>query len=316
MIVIAHRGACGYLPEHTLAAKALAYGMGADYLEQDVVLTRDDHPIVLHDVHLDGVTNVCHEFPGRQRDDGRYYAIDFTLDEIKRLCVHERVHHETNQPIFSGRFPVGKSCFAIPTLREELEFIQGLNQGTGKNIGIYPEIKKPAWHRQQGKDISALVLKVLGEFGYNSRGDPIYLQCFDPQEMRRLREEFNTDVKLVQLIGDNKWNEAKVDFDALRTDQGIQNIAKYADGVGVWISHLLKPTNDIQRSDRLPLVEWAHAQRLEVHPFTLRTDDLPEHAESFESLFKVLVEDARVDGIFTDFPDKTIELLSSRQHTQ
>src|SRR5688572_14236575 len=85
MIVIAHRGASGYLPEHTREAKTLAYGMGADFLEQDVVLTRDDVPIVLHDVHLDTVTNVAAQFPGRARDDERFYAIDFTLAEIRSL---------------------------------------------------------------------------------------------------------------------------------------------------------------------------------------------------------------------------------------
>ena len=87
MIVIAHRGASGYLPEHTLAAKALAHGMGADYIEQDVVLTADDHPIVLHDIHLDLVTDVAERFPRRARADGRFHAIDFTLAEIQQLRV-------------------------------------------------------------------------------------------------------------------------------------------------------------------------------------------------------------------------------------
>ena len=96
-IVIAHRGASGYLPEHTLAAKAVAHAQGADFIEQDVVLTRDDQPIVLHDVHLDTVTDVAQVFPGRKRGDGRYYAIDFTLEEIQRLRVTERVDHQTQR---------------------------------------------------------------------------------------------------------------------------------------------------------------------------------------------------------------------------
>ena len=89
-LIIAHRGACGYLPEHTLEAKALAYGMGADYLEQDVVATRDDRLLVSHDVHLDTVTDVAERFPTRAREDGRFYARDFDLAEIKTLNVHER----------------------------------------------------------------------------------------------------------------------------------------------------------------------------------------------------------------------------------
>jgi len=153
-IVIAHRGACGYLPEHTLEAKAMAYGMGADYIEQDVVLTRDDRAVVLHDIHMDTVTDVAKAFPDRKREDGRYYAIDFTLDEIKKLHVTERMDLETGKPVFPGRFPAGKSGFRVPTLEEEIELIQGLNKSTGKDVGIYPEIKSPAWHRSEGKDIS------------------------------------------------------------------------------------------------------------------------------------------------------------------
>ena len=91
-IVIAHRGASGYLPEHTLAAKALAHGMGANFIEQDVVLSKDGTAIVLHDIHLDSTTDVAQRFPGRARADGRFYAIDFDIQEIRQLRVHERTH--------------------------------------------------------------------------------------------------------------------------------------------------------------------------------------------------------------------------------
>ena len=94
-IVIAHRGASGYLPEHTLPAKAMAYAMHPDYLEQDVVLSKDDVPIVIHDIHLDAVTNVAELFPDRKRKDGRYYVIDYTFDELKTLRVVERFNLET-----------------------------------------------------------------------------------------------------------------------------------------------------------------------------------------------------------------------------
>ncbi|MEZ6118468.1 MAG: glycerophosphodiester phosphodiesterase family protein [Pirellulaceae bacterium] len=104
-IVIAHRGASGYLPEHTLPAKALAFGQHADFLEQDVVITKDDRPIVLHDIHLDTVTDVATRFPDRKRSDGRFYAIDFTLAEIQSLSVHERIDLKTEMRSFRASIP-------------------------------------------------------------------------------------------------------------------------------------------------------------------------------------------------------------------
>ena len=107
-IVIAHRGASGYLPEHTLAAKAMAHAMGAGFIEQDVVLSRDGAAIVLHDIHLDSTTNVAQCFPDRARTDGRFYAIDFDLQEIRQLRVHERTHLDVKRnglAVFTERFP-------------------------------------------------------------------------------------------------------------------------------------------------------------------------------------------------------------------
>ena len=104
-IVIAHRGACAYLPEHTLAAKAMAHAMGADYIEQDVVLSRDGVPLVLHDIQLDCTTDVAARFPERARENGRYYAADFSLEEIRRLQLHERTPTGSNRQIYPGRFP-------------------------------------------------------------------------------------------------------------------------------------------------------------------------------------------------------------------
>jgi len=106
-LVIAHRGASGYLPEHTLAAKALAHGQGADYLEQDVVLTADDVPIVLHDIHLDSTTDVADRFPDRARPDGRWYAVDFSLAEVRQLAVGERLGRD-GTAAFPGRFPADR----------------------------------------------------------------------------------------------------------------------------------------------------------------------------------------------------------------
>jgi len=150
-LVIAHRGASGYLPEHTLEAKAMAHAMGADYIEQDVVLTKDDQAVVLHDIYLDEVTDVARVFPGRNQTDGRFYAIDFTLAEIKTLNVTERFDRNTGEACYPNRFPdCTRIDFKIPTLAEEIKLIQGLNKSTGKNVGIYVELKKPGFHKKKG----------------------------------------------------------------------------------------------------------------------------------------------------------------------
>jgi len=303
-LVIAHRGASGYLPEHTLQAKALAYGMGADYIEQDVVVTKDDQPVVLHDIHLDTVTDVATVFPKRNRSDGRYYAMDFTLAEIKTLRVHERIDLKTGKPVYPGRFPLGEGEFRVPTLAEEIEMIQGLNESSGRNVGIYPEIKKPAWHRQQGKDISRIVLATLQRYGYRGKEDLCYLQCFDPKETRRIREQLDCGLRLVQLIADNDWKEADANFDQLRTPAGIEQIAEYADGIGPWMPHIVTGLDSSGKPILTDLVKNAHARGLQVHPFTFRADSLPDYAESFEQVLRLFVEQAQVDGVFTDFPDR------------
>ena len=184
-IVIAHRGASGYLPEHTLEAKAMAYAQGAHYIEQDLVMTRDDNLIVLHDITLDRTTDVDEKFPGRARSDGRYYAIDFTLEEIRTLKATEAYRTENGEKVqaLSQRFPLGKSRFRVSTFQEEIEMIQGLNLSTDRDIGIYPEIKQPAFHRQEGKDISTRVVEVLKEYGYTSKGSKVFLQTFDYEEL-------------------------------------------------------------------------------------------------------------------------------------
>ena len=117
VVVIAHRGACGYLPEHTLEAKAYAHALGAHFIEQDVVATRDNELVVLHDIHLDRVTDVSDKFPDRKRSDGRYYARDFDLAEIKTLTATERRGDDDTTAVFPSRFPTGVGNFRVPTLR-------------------------------------------------------------------------------------------------------------------------------------------------------------------------------------------------------
>ena len=117
----------------------MAYGMGADYLEQDLVMTKDDQLVVMHDHFLDGITDVAERFPGRARPDGRYYVVDFTLDEVRSLRMTEpfQLVDGKQVPVYPARFPLWKSSFKIHTFQEEIEMIQGLNKSTGKNIGIY-----------------------------------------------------------------------------------------------------------------------------------------------------------------------------------
>ena len=301
MKVIAHRGASGYLPEHTLAAKALAHGMGADYLEQDVVASKDGELLVLHDIHLDRVTDVAKRFPGRERSDGRFYAIDFVLDELRELRVHERVD-ANGDAVYPGRFPVSAGRFSLHTFDEELSFVRGLNKATGRNAGVYPEIKRPAFHHAAGIDITKRFLETLDRHGYRLKSDPVYVQCFDAMETRRIRNELGCELKLVQLIGENSWAESETDYDALRTSEGIAEMAKVVDGFGPWINHVVRKGAGGEAVST-GLAERMHDAGCEVHPYTLRLDDLPEAFSSFDAAVTFLREKLWIDGVFTDFPD-------------
>lgn len=331
-VVIAHRGASGYLPEHTLPAKAMAYAQGADYLEQDLVMTKDNELVVLHNHYLDRVTDVAERFPDRARKDGRYYAIDFTLAEIKSLKFTEGFEIENGKKVqgYPGRFPMGKSDFRVHTFQEEIEFVQGLNHSTGKNIGIYPEIKAPWFHKQEGKDISSKVLAVLKQYGYTGKNDNVYLQCFDANELKRIKNELEPklgmDLKLVQLIAYNDWQETyeqkadgkwvEYDYDWMFKPGAMKKIAQYADGIGpdyhmLVVADKSKPGHIVLTD----MVKEAHASKLAVHPFTIRADALPKYVTDVNQLYDVIYNQAGVDGVFTDFPDKGVQFLQKQgQH--
>ncbi len=314
-IVIAHRGASGYLPEHTLEAKAMAYAMGAHYIEQDLVMTRDDRLIVLHDITLDRTTDVAARFPGRAREDGRHYAIDFSLDEIRQLRAGEgrRLVDGERQPEYASRFPPGRSRFRVPTFEEEIELIQGLNQSTGRDVGIYPEIKRPEFHRSEGKDISTAVVDMLKRYGYTAKSDKVFLQTFSYQELEIINSEImpaaGIDVRLIQLLRDSDaypWM-----FDA----EGLKVLAENADGIGPAHSLIIDPQStpgDLRISD---LVQRAHEAGLEVHPYSFRADPghVPAYAENFAHLLEQHYFSAGVDGLFTDFPDLAAQFLRGRR---
>jgi len=310
-IVIAHRGASGYLPEHTIPAKVLAHAQGADYLEQDVVLSRDNVPIVFHDLTLEEITDVGARFPGRQRGDGHWYALDFTVAELKSLTVRERVT-ASGQPTYPGRFQERAVPFSIVTLEEELALIRGLNAVTGRTAGIYTEIKSPAWHRAQQRDLTPIVLEILSRFGYSKRQHPAYLQCFDAEELKRIRGQLGCELKLIQLVGENAWAESDTDYDQLRSARGLDAVARYADGIGPWIPHIASWPAGGGAAQVTPLTAAAHAHGLAVHPYTFRSDDLPAGAPDAEAVHRTLFEVAGVDGLFSDFPDRTLAYIRSR----
>ncbi|CAM1334262.1 glycerophosphodiester phosphodiesterase [Tenacibaculum aestuariivivum] len=295
-IVIAHRGASGYLPEHTMESKAMAYAMNPDYIEQDLVLSKDNVPIVIHDIYLDDVTNVATIFSDKKRADNRYYVIDFTFDELQQLQVTERFDTKTGNQFYPKRFPKGKGNFKLHSLQQEIELIQGLNYSTNKNIGIYPEIKNPDFHHKNGKDIAKITLDILSDYGYKTKKDACIFQCFDAKELERIRKELKSDLFLVQLI----------EFEE-ETKQ-LKHFATYADGIGPWYKQIVNK----KKADKFTftsLVSEAHQLGLKVHPYTFRADSLDEFS-SFEEMMQVLFFEANIDGGFTDFPDKMVAFLN------
>ncbi len=311
-IVIAHRGASGYLPEHTIAAKAMAYAMGVDYIEQDVVMTRDGQLVVLHDHFLDRVTDVQEKFPDRKRKDGRYYVIDFTLDEVRTLDVSERYRIDDDgvkTAVFKDRFPLGKSRFKVHTFAEEIELIQGLNKSTGGDIGIYPEAKSPGFHLKEGKDLSRAILETLKRYGYTKKTSKVFFQTFEIKELKRVHDELlpmlNMDIRLVQLMG---GEDAYKD---IITKEGISQLATYADGIGPSM-FMITATEDSGKTYKITdLVKNAHEAGMVVHPYTFRQEKaaIPEFAGDYEGLLELFLNQIGVDGVFSDFPDRTLEFL-------
>ena len=308
-IVIAHRGASGYLPEHTLAAKALAHGLGADYLEQDVVATRDSQLVVLHDLYLDDVTDVALKFPGRQRSDGRHYVVDFDLAELKTLTVFERRAPGSAAAKYPARFPRETGLFGIATLAEELQLIGGLNRSTGRVAGIYPEIKHPDWHRRHGIDLSSLVLAELRAFGYSSADDAAFVQCFDATELARLQEELDCRLPLIQLVS------PEPEYAALLTATGLESVSAYAYGLGPHYSQLVE-TEEGRRARQGDLARRAHDTGLRVHAYTFRRDDLPAYSRTLEDLLELFFVDVGVDGVFSDHPDVAARVRAATLEVQ
>jgi glycerophosphoryl diester phosphodiesterase len=306
-IVIAHRGASGYLPEHSLEAVAMAHAQGADFIEQDIVMSKDNEPIVIHDLILDNVTNVAEVFPNRKRDDGQFHVADFTLAEMRTLQVHERIDAKLGRPAFQRRFPTDRGSFTLATLSEHIELIQGLNRSTGKNVGLLVELKEPSRALAEGRDMGRIVLDTLARYGYKDRNDMAIVQSFDAVEMRRLREELKTDLRIVQLANEETL---KLPSNASREQMStaLAKVAEYADGIGPSLEMLLTRSRIPGNPQLAELIQLAHAEKLFVYCYTFRIETVPQQFADFDELIEAF-EAAEIDGFITDFPDKVREAL-------
>lgn len=300
-LIIAHRGASGYLPEHSLAAKALAYGMGADYLEQDLVVSRDGVLLVLHDLWLDDVSDVAERFPRRCREDGHYYCLDFDLDEIRTLAFHERLMPGSGVQKYPRRFPHTAGQFSVVTFAEEMAFVAAMNASCGRQVGIYPEIKAPEWHAEQGIDLASLVIDALESNGYLDGRQRVFLQCFDADTLVKARNRAGDRLPVIQLLG----SRTRVD------ETLLDSIGKYADGIGPSLKLILERVEADGTFAHTGLVQQAQQRGLVVHPYTFRADELPAGCSDLETLLHICIAELGVDGLFTDFTDRAYRYRAS-----
>lgn len=307
--VFAHRGASGYLPEHSLPAKAMAFAQGADYLEQDVVLTKDHIPIVLHDIHLDAITDVAKRYPDRKRQDGRYYAIDFTWAEIKELDATQRFKPKTGEAVLPKRFPLPNLTYKLHSLEEEILFIQGLNFSTQRNVGLFTEIKQPTFHKNEGSDIGKIVFEVLDRHGYGKSGDEsCWVQCFELSTLKRFRSEFGWNGQLMMILAAKDKGADGSDYNQLSTLAGLRDLRLVVDGVfpnaGRVISFDAKG-----QGTATDFMTNARTAGLRVTSGVVNRDALPKNCRSVNDLHDALISVAGVDDICTDFPDLTVDWL-------
>jgi glycerophosphoryl diester phosphodiesterase len=294
-LIIGHRGASGHRPEHTIASYQLAAEMGADFIEPDLVATKDGVLIARHENEIGGTTDVAAKFPERKRagtiDGARvsgWFTEDFTLAEIKTLRAKERLAFRSHD--YDGQFDV-------PTFDEVIELALKLGTQLGRPIGVYPETKHPAYFRSIGIPLEDRLLASLERHGWNSRESPVFIQSFE-ENLRRIRPA--TTVRLIRLL------EGRAP-----TDEELREIRSYADGIGP-NSRLVIPANaDRTLKDPTDLVARAHAAGLLVHIWTLRAEPIflsPSYHGDFVAEFRQF-RALGVDGIFTDFPDVAARAL-------
>jgi len=311
-LVVAHRGASGYLPEETLEAYARAIELGADVVEMDLISTKDGVLITRHDPNLAISTDVATrpEFAARKKTiqvDGEtqtgWFSNDFTLAEIKRLGAISTDAERPQQ--FNGRYKV-------PAFQEVVDLVKAKSRETGRTIGIYPETKNPTYFRDLGLPMEDKLIAMLDAAGWNSKTAPVFVQSFEPGSLKYMKSK-GLKTRLIQLIdGDSidlktgamtyavpvdrpyEWTKAgdKRNFDVMVTPAGLAEIKTYADGIGPWKRYIVsikgtigadgKPVdvngdgkiNDADATSMAPtsLVADAHKAGLFVHPFTFRNE--------------------------------------------
>ncbi|MFB2937339.1 esterase-like activity of phytase family protein [Aerosakkonemataceae cyanobacterium BLCC-F154] len=325
-IVIGHRGASGYRPEHTLVSYELAIDLGADYIEPDLVSTKDGVLIARHENEISGTTDVAlrPEFADRKTTktiDGQQYTgwftEDFTLAEIKTLKAKERL--DFRDQTFNGQFE-------IPTLQEIIDLAKQKSAETGRTIGIYPETKHPTYFDSVGLSLEEPLVTVLKANGYDNENSPVFIQSFEVQNLKDLNQLI--DVPLVQLLDavdvgpngvlietkpfDFVVNNDPRTYGDLRSPQGLAEIATYADGIGPWKRMIVSVDANNNTLPPTTLVQDAHAAGLLVHPYTFR--DEPRYLAAnynnnpiteYEQFFRL-----GVDGLFSDFSDTALKARS------
>ena len=321
-IVIGHRGAAGYLPEHTLAGYALAVFQGADFIEPDLVMTKDGQLIARHEPILDETTDVsAHpEFASRRVTkilDGfavtAWWSEDFTLAEIKQLKARERI------PAVRPANARVNDQIEIPTLQQVIDLAKGLEKVVGRRIGIYPETKHPTYFRGLGFAMEETLVGILRKNGYEGRRDQVFIQSFEVANLKRLAHM--TNIALVQLFGGANSQPYDVvaaggtlTYGQMATAQGLAQIARYADGVGPSKGYVIPVVaGNLDPANATTFVRDAHAVGLEVHPYTFRVENQflplnlrigadPNGRGDLQAELKMFL-DAGVDGFFTDNTD-------------
>ena len=284
MIIIGDNGIGKQLIEDSLPAVTLAATGDVDFIELRLVMTADNQLIVFRELTLDRRTDVEELFPGRSRNDGKNYVIDFTLAEIRQMRL---------TPL----------SLAIPTLQEELSLIRRLESILNKQIGIILELKHPWFHLDKGKDISSASLDILSDYGYVDNDSKLFIQCFDPEELQRIHNkllpEKQLNLPLIQLIDNNDGHETKqknrgkfspYSYDWLYTNSGLKIVSSYA-------SIIALPNNKIADADGNLLLTYYITS---VHEHGLKVFVYPVYADSFSTLFDFYREKVNIDGLYTD----------------
>lgn len=310
MLIIAHRGASAERPEHTLAAYERAIDQGADYIEPDLVVTRDLVLVSRHENELSDTTDVAsrEEFEDRRREktvDGQriagWFVEDFTLAELRTLRAKERI------PAFRPANARFNGLYQVPTLEEIVQLVRAKEADKGSRIGLYPELKHPNFLLQEaGIDMVDLLLKELRNLGITA-ADPVFIQSFEVGTLRRLGQR--SDFKLVQLVKpeDGPADEPAMRYAEMITPTGLAEIARYADVVAAHIAMILGP-------DGTPtsLPADAKAAGLALHAWTLRPENafLPaslrgsggDAGRGDQATLLDLLGRAGVSGVFADDP--------------